>query len=331
MGLHRPGAGVAVLAATLLFDLVPWGRPQLPAADPASFYPRTGTIAAVKRQLRHGPWRAAAEDYLVYPSLLPVYGVAELRPHNPLASREQLAVLRSAFGFAPGSSQESYFARFGNVEHPLLDFLNVRVVLSNPYLGEKRRLVRVHGPDERAFLVLKNRDALPRWFLPTAVESVPWRATLPWIAGLEDARRVAVVAEEASGWLPAPRLWQHDAVQAEHARPGAIELRVGGEGERLLATSLPGPRGWRAGGDGHALQTLTVNGAFLGVRVPAGVERVRLRYLPPGLWPGVAAAAAGALGLLVLGLLALGLLPFATSSAPAWSRGSGRSRAGSRR
>src|SRR4029079_2581314 len=131
LALRRPRAGVAVLAAALLLDLVPWGRPQLPAADPASFYPKTGTIRAVKNEARGGPgspgpWRAVAEDFLVYPSLLTVYDVAEVRTHNPLAPREQLAVLHRASAFAPGSASETYFSPFRNVEHPLLDFLNVR-------------------------------------------------------------------------------------------------------------------------------------------------------------------------------------------------------------
>jgi hypothetical protein len=304
LALRRARAGVAVLAAVLLLDLVPWGRPQLPAADPASFYPQTATISAVQGETRGGPWRAVAEDLLVYPSLLTVYGVAELRTHNPLAPREQLAVLHRAFGFAPGSAYESYFSPFGNVEHPLLDFLNVRVVLSNPFLSEKHRLERVFGPDERAFVVLRNPAALPRWFLATGAEAVPRRRVLDWIGGMRDGRRVALVAEETRGWLPAPQAWQADAVKPLGGGAGNFELRVGGAGERLLATSLPGPRGWsaRGGSDGASLQTLTVNGAFVGVRVPPGVERVRLRYLPPGLWPGVAAAVLGALGLAAIAL-----------------------------
>ena len=327
LALHRARAGVAVLAAVLLLDLIPWGRLQLPAADPPTFYPKTATIRAVKLQLRGGAWsggawRAVAEDLLVYPSLLTVYDVAELRTHNPLAPREQLAVLQRAFGFAPGSGYDRYFSRFGNVEHPLLDFLNVRVVISNPFLSEKHRLQRVYGPDARAFLVFRNPDALPRWFLATGAEALRRRQVLDWIGAMRDAKRVALLAEETRGWLPVPQPWQPDAVRPLRGHAGDFELRVGGAGERLLATSLPGPRGWSArAGDGAQLQALTVDGAFIGVRVPAGVDRVRLRYLPPGLWPGVAAAVAGALGLLLV----------ATSSAPLWSRGSARSRAGSRR
>jgi uncharacterized membrane protein YfhO len=72
---------------------------------------------------------------------------------------------------------------------------------------------------------------------------------------------------------------------------------VPGSGDRLLATSLPQPEGWKAGG----METLVVNGAFLGVHVPAGASRVELRFQPPGFLPGVllgllAAAVTAALG-----------------------------------
>jgi uncharacterized membrane protein YfhO len=75
--------------------------------------------------------------------------------------------------------------------------------------------------------------------------------------------------------------------------PGRIVLDVPGSGDRLLATSLPQPEGWKAAG----LETLVMNGAFLGVHVPAGASRVELRFRPPGFLPGV-----------LLGLLALAVL-----------------------
>jgi uncharacterized membrane protein YfhO len=84
--------------------------------------------------------------------------------------------------------------------------------------------------------------------------------------------------------------------------PGRIELDVPGSGDRLLATSLPMPEGWKAG----PLETVVVNGAFLGVHVPPGVSRVDLRYSPPGFLAGVLAGAAS--GLAVLAFL---LLPWA--------------------
>ena len=291
---RRRLTGFVLLFAALLTDLVTWGRPQLPAADPGTFYPRTATIALVEREVEGGRWRAVAEGMLVYPSLLPVYGIPDLRPHNPMIPREQLAVLGRAFGFVPGNELHNYFASFGNVEHPLLDFLNVRVVLSNPYLSEKRRLELVAGRVPPPFLVYRNPRALPRWFVAPAADVVPRREALDQLTRVVDARRVSLLAEETRGWSPAARPWDPAAVEAIDATSGRLQLRVGGAGERLLATSLPGPRGWRARGGGRELQALTVNAGFLGVRVPAGVDSVELRYLPPGFVAGLTLAAISA-------------------------------------
>jgi uncharacterized membrane protein YfhO len=79
-------------------------------------------------------------------------------------------------------------------------------------------------------------------------------------------------------------------VNASFHSPGRAVLEVPGSGDRLLATSLPQPEGWTAVG----METVVVNGAFLGVHVPAGASRVELRFRPPGFLPGV-----------LLGLLAL--------------------------
>jgi uncharacterized membrane protein YfhO len=43
-----------------------------------------------------------------------------------------------------------------------------------------------------------------------------------------------------------------------------------------------------------------VDGAFLGVRIPAGASRVELRFLPPGFVAGSAAAAVSLAALFVL-------------------------------
>ena len=53
---------------------------------------------------------------------------------------------------------------------------------------------------------------------------------------------------------------------------------------------------------GQPLQKLVVNGAFLGLRLPAGEHRVELQFVPPGFYAG---AALGVLSLLVCGALLL--------------------------
>ena len=148
----------------------------------------------------------------------------------------------------------------------MLDFLNVRLVVSNTGQPRPRTLQRIWSRGLGSFRLWRNPDALPRWFFAEGADFVADRDLAAWIAGMKNPRRVAVRPEEMD---PAPTV-----------------------GDRLLATSLPGPAGWRAlGSPGAArLLTLTVNGAYLGVRVPAEVKAVRLTYRPPGFEIGLVLA-----------------------------------------
>ena len=71
-------------------------------------------------------------------------------------------------------------------------------------------------------------------------------------------------------------------------------------GERLLATSIVWSPGWSARSEGRRLPTLKVNGAFVGVRIPADASRVELRFLPPGLVAGCVAFGVAAAVLVLL-------------------------------
>jgi hypothetical protein len=306
---RRPRWGAVALGAVLAGDLGVWSQHLLPREDPALFYPRTPFIARLAAAAGDpARWRAMGGDYLVYPSLLPVHGIAEVRPNGPLAPASYLRVLGAAFGFRPTMS--NYYARLPNLDHPLLDFLGVRAVVSSVALPPSRRLLGIDGDRWLPFHLLHNPHALPRWFFPTAVQAVERgrRGALErWIAGMapdQDPRRIAVWRDEAAGWLPAA--WRDPlGVRAAALAPGRVLLDLAPGGETLLATSLP-VAGWHAAARGRGLpagrelRTLTINGAFLGVRIPASVLRVELAYTPPGLRAGVWCCA-GALAVLAGG------------------------------
>src|SRR6185295_6432964 len=272
------------LGAVLLADLVPWSRGMLPGGRPALFYPRTEILERLIRQAGEpATGRGAGGHLLLYPNLLPAYGVADFRPHNPLAPARYLRVLNAAFGFKPTAAE--YFSPLGNLDHPLLDFLGVRVVLGSPAVPPSRTLERIDGGRFPPYTLLRNPDALPRWFLPAVVDVIERRQVAGWIAGMKAAERVAVFQDETGPWRPAAA--SSVLIPRPIAlSPGHVVLDVPGDGERLLAASVVGPRGWSARAGGRDLKTLTVDGAFLGVRLPAGVSRVELRYLPPGFVAG---------------------------------------------
>jgi hypothetical protein len=297
----RPRWGAVALAGVLLLDLIPWSQSFLPSGYPGFFYPKTKFMGLFAR-LAGDPavWRATGGDFLVYPNVLPVYGIAEIRPHNPLAPARYLQVLNAAFGFHPTMTR--YFAPLQNLDHPLLDFLGVRIVAGSPGVAPCRTLETIDGGRFAPFTMLRNSNALPRWFFPQVVDVIRPAEILPWIAALTDGRRVAVFTDDAGSWrslgfdAPPPRPLL--------ARPGHIVLDLPAAPERLLATSIVWSKGWSARAGGRRLPILKVDGAFLGVRIPEGAVRVEMRFLPPGLLAGCAAFAVAFLvwlGLLVRG------------------------------
>jgi uncharacterized membrane protein YfhO len=83
---------------------------------------------------------------------------------------------------------------------------------------------------------------------------------------------------------------------------GSIEAEVETAATAILATSQPAIPGWRLTLDGAAAPQLMrrINGAFLGVAVPAGRHRVLLRYAPASWSVGLFLAACGAVTMTLL-------------------------------
>jgi hypothetical protein len=299
----RPRWGAVALAAVLLLDLIPWSRSLLPVGRPELFYPRSALIDRLAREAGDpAAGRATGGDYLVYPGFLNVYGVADFRVHDPMASAAYLHVLGLAFGFH--SSMEQYFAPVRNLDHPLLDFLGVRAVVGSPSVPSYRTLPRVDDGRFAPYTLMHNPDALPRWFFPSEAVAIERGGLDRWIAGMTAARQVAVFRDEAGPWHPPGGPASPDP-RVVSAAPGRVVLEVPRGGEALLASSVPFSRGWSAWAGGRKLQTLHVDGAFLGVRLPAGAFRVELRFLPPGF-----AAGCGAFGLSLGAFLFLLLAQF---------------------
>jgi Bacterial membrane protein YfhO len=302
-GGWRRGVAIGLLALASLLDLGSWGRDALPRGHRELFYPRTPLVTAVAETVAGGggPWRAVAGGFAVYPSLLPMYGIADVRIDNPLALAEQLRPLGEIFDFRPEGRR--YKSGFRHLDHSFLDFLNVRaVILAEPAaVPAKLELVResAGGP----LRVYRNPAALPRFFLPVGAEVRGRDDALAGIRELRDARRVVLLREEVAGWRPPERPWAPAAVRILRARRGAVSLLLPAEGEKLLATSLPFPAGWTAVAEGRALRRVVVNTAYLGVVAPPGVTRVDLAFVPPGFRLGTALSVLGALAVSALAAL----------------------------
>jgi hypothetical protein len=279
---HAWGAGLLALAA--LLDLGSWGRDVVPRGHRELFYPRTELVTAIASAVDGGPWRAVAGGFGIYPSLLPMLGIADVRIDNPLALDEQLRPLSEIFDFRPEGRR--YKSGFRNLDHPFLDFLNVRAVILAPSAAVPRRLELMRTA--AAWRVFRNPSALPRYFLPVGAETRGQDDALSGIREMRDARRVVLSREEIGDWHAPERPWEPAAVRILSTRRGKVSLLLPPAGERLLATSLPFPAGWTAAAEGQALRRVRVNTAYLGVVVPPGVARVELAFAPPGFRMGAA-------------------------------------------
>jgi hypothetical protein len=288
LAARTPRVVIAILGIVLLSDQVSWGRRLLPPGDPRLFYPETEDVRTILRVAGGPGGRAVGHDVLTYPGILSTYRVSDPRTHNPLASARYNRILAAAFGFAP--DMWHYFGRFRRPEHPLLDFLGVRAVITNRFLPPIPAMRQV-PLSSFGFFVAENRGALPRAFVTKRYDRVEERDLPGWIASMTDPRRVALDPTEIDGRLPRAGL-RDGRARIVADRDAHLTLEVRGRGHRLLATSLRGPSGWSARTEsGRRLEPLTVNGCFLGLVVPPNAGRVELRYTPPGLRLGLALAA----------------------------------------
>lgn len=146
---------------------------------------------------------------------------------------------------------------------------------SSPEL--RRRYLRLLGCDVPA--------ALPPASLPR--RTVPARSLGEAVAGLEDPsfdeREAVVVPADLALFRPAPGRVTRYAESGQ-----SIHIDLTATGETLLFVNQSYFAAWVARAGGAELETLPLNVDRLGVRVPAGVTRVELRF---GRRRGVVAAA----------------------------------------
>lgn len=281
---RRPRLGFGVLALCLVLDLVPWARLMLPRGDPRLFYPRTAAMERIAEEApRPGEGRVVGESFTLYPSLLPAYGLADLRPHNPMAPAGQVKALEAGLGWEGG-----YFRPLARLDHPLVDVLGVRLVVARRELTPPERFQRVDAGDLGEVRLWRNAGALPRCFVSRRVDIVEPDGVPAWLRDLDDPGRVALRSDEVTAGdlrgldqAAAPPV----PVTVLESAPGRLTVEASGPG--VLVLSFPSVPGWAIAEHGRPLRRLTVDGFLVGSVLGPGAHRLTLRYRPPGLVSGL--------------------------------------------
>jgi Bacterial membrane protein YfhO len=264
----RNGRSVA-LAGLLLggtaLDLLRIGARFDPGTRPADYYPETGAIRRIREASAGGRF---AIPGVALTGLGAFYGLQDIRVHDPVASAAYEDVLRHTLG---DTGPEEYFQRITRMNGAFLDFLDVRALSTS----DGRTVIR-RGSAESAFL-------------PDFLVGVPSRKDLlERLATETDFRSRAFFEGTTERFTGAA-----EVLSEKRIAPETMTLRVRTEHARVLILPESQDGGWTAAADGREVPTFVANGAFLGIRVPAGESTLSVSYRPPGAGPGALLSLAG--------------------------------------
>jgi hypothetical protein len=290
----------AVVIAELWTASYGW-NPVLPAE---TMYPRTPLIARLQGLLAAAktPSRIAGFGPALFPNAHALFGFEDVRAHDPMANGRYFGLLR----LNAGMNTADYFAKWDNEDAPLLDYLNVRYVVTDPR-HERYRLV-YQGRDGRIY---ENRHVLPRFFAARNVildfkgesfvhrlmEHQEWASTaiVKVLPVTSDAMRHDLLA-------PRPRTAPEPSVAIAALGLTDFRLRVHAPRHCLIVSSLPWWPGWRVTRGGSRIEPQPVNGVFLGFTLPPGDSDVRVSFVSTTFYLALTASLVTIAALIAFGI-----------------------------
>lgn len=303
---RRQVLAVVLVAAAVVVPRAGLLAGWVPATTADGFYPQTlATRFVAERLAELGPlgYRVAGLDAALVPHSAAFFGFEEVRVYDPMAFAPLVA-----FQAALGEPDRGGWVRILDPARPALAFLGARYLFDHPSMTHRPGVeVAYLGRDA---IVYENPRALPRLFVPATLEvhGEP-AAALAAARRIEDFAQRAVVAGSALDLA----VEAGAAVRRDNGTAAVEELAVGrdrvdaevvAETPVLVVSSQPAIPGWRLSVDGEAVSPALVNGAFLGIEVPAGRHRVELVYSPASWRFGLGLGFVGVL--VAVGLLAAG-------------------------
>jgi hypothetical protein len=260
-----------LLGVLLVGELVWFAHGFASQADRSLYYPRIPIL----ERLAKLPGRILGVRCLP-PNLNISHGLRDVRGYDGVDPSRLIDVLDIArdkhFGSNVYAATQWYVpimrvTASGEVRLPgVLDMLNVRYLV---FRGEPPASV---APMMRQddYWVLENQGALPRVFIPHAVETVPeGEQTLERLAAPSfDPRRVAYVDRPVA--LTGDGRSEHGDAEIVDELPSRVTVSLDMETAGLVVLSDLWSGGWQAYLNGRSVPVLRVNHALRGVEVPAG-------------------------------------------------------------
>ncbi|MGH9456797.1 MAG: YfhO family protein [Thermoanaerobaculia bacterium] len=310
---RRAAVGVLLVLATI--DLWAQDAPFNLRVRRALFYPRTPILTRMMEIQARGAagdpviYRITGTNGMLFPNTAVLYGLHDIRGHDPMANGRVLGVLRVFTGY----TSDNYFGMLRDVSHPVIDYLNVAYVLTGPqeHLPADSWEQVYAAPDGRIY---RNREVMPRFF---AVDRV--------ISEFDDAKRTDLLLEHqdwrdtaiakrlptqvmryahADILTPRPPDVPKTTVRLTRAAGDVFEMEIDASRWTLIVSSQPDWPGWRVVRNGaEQLKTIKVNAGFMGFIVPPGHASIRVYYAPRSFWVGAAISLVAFAALAAAGIL----------------------------
>jgi hypothetical protein len=255
----------ALLTIVELWLALGYWHPVLPSRE---LYPRTPLVAALQSlQARESaPFRIVGTGGQVYPNVGAMFGLEDVRVHDPMADHRYVALLADVVSWNPND----YYAKWNDTASPLLDFLNVKYVVADRELTDARFAGPLYeGRDGRIY---ENRTVLPRFY---AVRNVLLGGSMREHADFRYTALVDRLPRRFQAALTAPWTTADAAVVIERRAVDRYKLRIFAPRTTLVVSSIPNWPGWRV-----PFPKVEVNGPFLGFIVPEGTHVVEVVYRP---------------------------------------------------
>jgi hypothetical protein len=294
-----------VFVVSELWSVTRSWNPVRPMKD---LYPKTPLIATLQRLRTPEPFRIVGIGPNLFPNSSTMYGLEDIRAHDPMANGRYLGLLRIMARY----DIADYFSNWQDVETGLINFLNVKYVMAPPKsdLGDPDRYRLVYdGKDGRIF---ENRAVLPRFFwTPVVLLEFNGDRYIRRVLQEKDfsfqtiVKQLPVESDRMREDLlqPRPRGAPVATVKILRARPTDFRLRVDAPRHSLVASSQPWWPGWKVEANGREVQPVMANGAFIAFTVRPGTSLVRV-YYDPWTWKlGVGLFLATVLGLIAIGIV----------------------------
>jgi len=310
VAMSRRDAAVMALLAAVTIELFAIGRNRPTPLPQRMLYPRTPAIARLQELFAkappNDPGRFVGIGAQFFPNLSAMYGIEDIRAHDPMANARYLAFLKLTAGYEPWN----YFAFLNRADSPVFDFLNVRYVLlepGTPVTDPGRFPIVYDGRDGR---IVENRHAMPRFYpvrnvilefrdevlYPRMREQQDWRTT-----AFLDHLDLETEQQRPDFFNPRPADAPVATSTITRATPTDYRMRVNAPRWSLIVSSIPWWPGWNIERNGRSIHPIRVNAAFLGYAVPPGQSDIRVWYSPRSWWAGVWVALATLVGLAVAG------------------------------